>query len=37
MLQDGTIEPEEFSTQLQKELRSSPQPYLIHFLKVNLI
>ncbi|KFM82649.1 Transcription initiation factor TFIID subunit 4, partial [Stegodyphus mimosarum] len=27
---DGTIEPEEFSTQLQKELRSSPQPYLIH-------
>ncbi|XP_054710998.1 transcription initiation factor TFIID subunit 4-like [Uloborus diversus] len=33
---DGTIEPEEFSTQLQKELRSSPQPYLNHFLKKSL-
>lgn len=33
-LQDGTIEPEEFSTQLQKELQSNHQPYLIHFLKV---
>nr|XP_042902171.1 transcription initiation factor TFIID subunit 4B [Parasteatoda tepidariorum] len=33
---DGTIEPEEFSTQLQKELHSNHQPYLIHFLKKSL-
>ncbi|KAG8176557.1 hypothetical protein JTE90_010769 [Oedothorax gibbosus] len=33
---DGTIEPEEFSTQLQKELQSNHQPYLIHFLKKSL-
>ncbi|GIY29590.1 transcription initiation factor TFIID subunit 4 [Caerostris darwini] len=33
---DGIIEPEEFSTQLQKELQSSHQPYLIHFLKKSL-
>ncbi|GFY41607.1 transcription initiation factor TFIID subunit 4 [Trichonephila inaurata madagascariensis] len=33
---DGIIEPEEFSTQLQKELQSTHQPYLIHFLKKSL-
>ncbi|CAL1296222.1 unnamed protein product [Larinioides sclopetarius] len=33
---DGVIEPEEFSTQLQKELQSNHQPYLIHFLKKSL-
>ncbi|XP_067121038.1 transcription initiation factor TFIID subunit 4-like [Centruroides vittatus] len=33
---DDTIQPEEFSHQLQKELNSSPQPYLIPFLKKNL-
>lgn len=32
--QDAKIEPEEFTTRLQAELKSSPQPYLIPFLKV---
>lgn len=35
-VQDAKIEPEEFTTQLQAELKSSPQPYLIPFLKVRL-
>lgn len=34
--QDAKIEPEEFTTRLQAELKSSPQPYLIPFLKVRL-
>ena len=33
-VQDAKIEPEEFTTRLQAELKSSPQPYLIPFLKV---
>lgn len=33
-MQDAKIEPEEFTTRLQAELKSSPQPYLIPFLKV---
>ncbi|CAG14250.1 unnamed protein product, partial [Tetraodon nigroviridis] len=33
-LLDAKIEPEEFTTRLQAELKSSPQPYLIPFLKV---
>lgn len=36
-VQDAKIEPEEFTTRLQAELKSSPQPYLIPFLKVQLI
>uniref|UniRef100_A0A8C7KHM9 Transcription initiation factor TFIID subunit 4 n=1 Tax=Oncorhynchus kisutch TaxID=8019 RepID=A0A8C7KHM9_ONCKI len=32
-LLDAKIEPEEFTTSLQAELKSSPQPYLIPFLK----
>lgn len=32
--QDAKIEPEEFTNRLQTELKSSPQPYLIPFLKV---
>uniref|UniRef100_A0A8D0A414 Si:dkey-219c3.2 n=1 Tax=Sander lucioperca TaxID=283035 RepID=A0A8D0A414_SANLU len=32
-LLDAKIEPEEFTTRLQAELKSSPQPYLIPFLK----
>ena len=32
--QDAKIEPEEFTSRLQAELKSSPQPYLIPFLKV---
>ena len=35
MLVDAKIEPEEFTTKLQRELNSSPQPCLIPFLKVN--
>lgn len=35
--QDAKIEPEEFTTRLQAELKSSPQPYLIPFLKVCLL
>uniref|UniRef100_A0A8C5EGX8 Transcription initiation factor TFIID subunit 4-like n=1 Tax=Gouania willdenowi TaxID=441366 RepID=A0A8C5EGX8_GOUWI len=34
-LLDAKIEPEEFTTRLQAELKSSPQPYLIPFLKVS--
>ncbi|XP_038069700.1 transcription initiation factor TFIID subunit 4-like [Patiria miniata] len=33
---DGKTEPEEFTSKLQKELKSSPQPYLIPFLKKSL-
>lgn len=33
-LQDAKIEPEEFTSRLQAELKSSPQPYLVPFLKV---
>ncbi|XP_071958113.1 transcription initiation factor TFIID subunit 4-like [Antedon mediterranea] len=35
-LVDGKIEPEEFTLKLQKELKSSPQPYLVPFLKKSL-
>jgi len=34
-VQDGRVEPEDFTSKLQKELKSSPQPYLVPFLKVN--
>ena len=33
--QDGTVEPDQFTAKLQVELKSSPQPYLIPFLKVS--
>ncbi|XP_061697150.1 transcription initiation factor TFIID subunit 4-like isoform X2 [Syngnathoides biaculeatus] len=33
---DAKIEPEEFTSRLQAELNSSPQPYLIPFLKKSL-
>lgn len=33
-LVDAKVEPEEFTTKLQRELNSSPQPCLIPFLKV---
>ena len=33
--QDGKVEPELFTEELQKELKSSPQPYLVPFLKVS--
>lgn len=36
-LQDAKIEPEEFTSRLQAELKSSPQPYLVPFLKVGSI
>lgn len=32
--QDAKIDPEEFTSRLQTELKSSPQPYLVPFLKV---
>ncbi|XP_072267394.1 transcription initiation factor TFIID subunit 4B isoform X2 [Pyxicephalus adspersus] len=35
-LLDSKIEPEEFTTKLYKELKSSPQPYLVPFLKKSL-
>ncbi|KAG8442116.1 hypothetical protein GDO86_011059 [Hymenochirus boettgeri] len=35
-LLDSDIEPEEFTTKLYKELKSSPQPYLVPFLKKSL-
>ncbi|KAG7329426.1 hypothetical protein KOW79_007600 [Hemibagrus wyckioides] len=35
-LLDAKIEPEEFTDRLQTELKSSPQPYLIPFLKKSL-
>ncbi|XP_054653401.1 transcription initiation factor TFIID subunit 4-like [Dunckerocampus dactyliophorus] len=35
-LLDAKIEPEEFTTALYKELNSSPQPYLVPFLKRSL-
>lgn len=31
---DAKIDPEEFTGRLQSELKSSPQPYLVPFLKV---
>ncbi|KAK1784728.1 hypothetical protein P4O66_003407 [Electrophorus voltai] len=34
--QDAKIEPEEFTNRLQSELKSSPQPYLVPFLKKSL-
>ncbi|KAK3579938.1 hypothetical protein CHS0354_020831 [Potamilus streckersoni] len=33
---DGKIEPEVFTEKLQKELKSSPQPYLVPFIKKSL-
>merc|ERR1719500_2120598 len=33
---DGRVEPEHFTTKLQKELNSSPQPCLVPFLKKSL-
>ncbi|XP_067905133.1 transcription initiation factor TFIID subunit 4-like isoform X6 [Heterodontus francisci] len=33
-LLDSKIEPEEFTNRLQSELKSSPQPYLVPFLKI---
>ncbi|XP_042900609.1 transcription initiation factor TFIID subunit 4 [Parasteatoda tepidariorum] len=33
---DGTMQAEEFTSKLQKELNSAPQPYLVPFLKKNL-
>ncbi|KAI5097976.1 transcription initiation factor TFIID subunit 4 isoform X1, partial [Silurus meridionalis] len=35
-LLDAKIEPEEFTSRLQTELKSSPQPYLVPFLKKSL-
>uniref|UniRef100_UPI00398EB309 transcription initiation factor TFIID subunit 4-like n=1 Tax=Pristiophorus japonicus TaxID=55135 RepID=UPI00398EB309 len=35
-LLDTKIEPEEFTNRLQSELKSSPQPYLVPFLKKSL-
>ncbi|XP_078469923.1 uncharacterized protein LOC144732322 [Lampetra planeri] len=35
-LLDAKMEPEEFTSRLQKELKSSPQPYLVPFLKKSL-
>ncbi|KAJ7986374.1 hypothetical protein DPEC_G00339250 [Dallia pectoralis] len=35
-LLDGKLEPEEFTDQLYRELKSSPQPYLVPFLKKSL-
>ena len=33
---DGRVEPEVFTTRLQRELNSSPQPCLVPFLKKSL-
>ena len=33
--QDGKVEPQTFTEKLQIELKSSPQPYLVPFLKVS--
>lgn len=35
-LLEGKLEPEEFTSRLYKELKSSPQPYLVPFLKRSL-
>lgn len=35
--QEGKLEAEEFTSRLYKELNSSPQPYLVPFLKVSII
>lgn len=35
--QEGKIEAEEFTSRLYKELNSSPQPYLVPFLKVKIL
>ena len=34
---DASIEPEEFTTRLQAQLNSSPQPYLVPFLRVSKV
>lgn len=34
VFQDGKIEAEDFTSRLYRELNSSPQPYLVPFLKV---
>lgn len=34
IFQDGKIEAEDFTSRLYRELNSSPQPYLVPFLKV---
>lgn len=34
ILKDGKIEAEDFTSRLYRELNSSPQPYLVPFLKV---
>jgi len=36
-IQDSVSEPEEFTAELQKVLKSSPQPYLVPFLKVGRV
>lgn len=37
VLKDGKIEPEDFTSRLYRELNSSPQPYLVPFLKVTYL
>lgn len=34
VFKDGKIEAEDFTSRLYRELNSSPQPYLVPFLKV---
>ena len=36
VFKDGKIEAEDFTSRLYRELNSSPQPYLVPFLKVNV-
>lgn len=36
IFQDGKIEAEDFTSRLYRELNSSPQPYLVPFLKVSV-
>lgn len=36
VFQDGKIEAEDFTSRLYRELNSSPQPYLVPFLKVTV-
>lgn len=36
-LQEAKIEPEDFTSRLYQELSSSPQPYLVPFLKVRSV
>lgn len=35
--QEAKIEPEDFTSRLYQELNSSPQPYLVPFLKVRSV